>query len=238
MSADVQPPGDEGSGPDSLRRALEASTNELVRRAKADQRHFAELYARVAPAILAWVHVRLGPAARRRLDPEDVVQEVWLRALKAFPGFDPARGNFRCWIFKVTKYELLDTFRWLAAASRRGEQAAAPESRAAEASAGSAMRGPIMGPGPRRERSPSQIPDDVSSFTRRIAREEGLLRFLGEVESLPEADRELLLICGFEGRPTTEAAELLELSHEAAAKRWQRLRQRLSQRTGLAALID
>jgi DNA-directed RNA polymerase specialized sigma24 family protein len=90
----------------------------------------------------------------------------------------------------------------------------------------------------RRGGSLSQIPDDVSSFTRRVAREEGLKHFLAEVEGLPAQDRELLLLCGLEGRPTAEAAELLDLSHDAATKRWQRLREQLSQRTGLAALID
>ena len=97
--------------------ATPEKTELLVRRAREDPNCFTELYARIAPVVYAWVRLRLGRSARERLDPEDVVQEVWLRAAKAFEQFDPQRGSFRGWIFQVTKYALLDTFRGLAAAS-------------------------------------------------------------------------------------------------------------------------
>lgn len=195
-------------------------TEVLVRRAGEDPRCFTELYARIAPAVYAWVRLRLGSSARERLDPEDVVQEVWLRAAKAFTQFDPQRGSFRGWIFQVTKYTLLDTFRRLAA----GEPAAVQG-----ASKSGVRRGGF---------DLSQVPDEVTSFTRRIAREEGLQSLFEELEALPEEERELLVICGLEGRPASEAALQLGLGHEAVRKRWLRLRQRMAQRAELAALID
>jgi DNA-directed RNA polymerase specialized sigma24 family protein len=84
----------------------------------------------------------------------------------------------------------------------------------------------------------AEVPESVTSLTRRVAREEGLRRFLAEVEALPHEDRELLVICGLEGRPASEAAQQLDLTHEAARKRWLRLRERLAERAELAALID
>lgn len=184
------------------------TTAEVARGARAgDEARFTELYERVAPALLAWLHLRLSPAARRRLDAEDVLQEIWLRALRAFPRFDPARGSFRGWIFQVAKYELLDTFRAQAGA-------------AAQAGATAEADGAGL----------SQVPDGVTSFTRRLARDEDLGRLLDEVQALPAADQALVMHCGLEGRPASEAAVLLGLTHEATRKRWQRLRASLRER--------
>jgi RNA polymerase sigma-70 factor (ECF subfamily) len=179
-------------------------TNEIVREIRAgDEQRFTELYERVLPALYAWIHLRLGPAARRRLDPEDIVQEIWIRALRAFPRFDPERGPFRGWIFGITKYELLDTFRDLAAASQPAQQSVSGLSR---------------------------VPDPVTSFTRRIARDEEFQQLLEHVAALPEDEHALVVHCGLEGRPSSEAAVLLGLSHEATRKRWLRLRASLSER--------
>jgi RNA polymerase sigma factor (sigma-70 family) len=206
-------------GPDG--QAAAGDTNELVRRIRAgDERRFTELYERVAPALLAWVHLRLGPAARRQLDPEDVVQEIWLRALRAFPRFDPERGSFRGWIFQITKYELLDTFRGLAGAAQAAEAPAGPGRSAGLTSAGL-----------------SQVPDEVTAFTRRIARDEGMQQLLVHVAALPEEDHALVLHCGLEGRPAAEVAVLLGLTAEATRKRWQRLRAQLRERAWVHELF-
>src|SRR5262249_43066081 len=52
-----------------------------------------DLYAPLAPALHAWACMRLGPEDRLRLQPEDLTQEVWLRAFKVFHGFDPSRAS-------------------------------------------------------------------------------------------------------------------------------------------------
>ena len=196
-------------------------TNEVVRGIRAgDEQRFTELYERVAPALFAWVHLRLGPAARRQLDPEDVVQEIWLRALRAFPSFDPERGRFRGWIFQITKYELLDTFRGLAVETRAG-----------------AMRAPEFTAGGGAASQLSQVPDQVTAFTRRIARDEELQKLLVHVAELPEEEHALVVHCGLEGRPASEVAVLLGLTHEATRKRWLRLREQLRERAWVQDLF-
>jgi RNA polymerase sigma-70 factor, ECF subfamily len=193
-----------------------ADTNEVVRHIRGgDEQRFTELYERVAPALFAWVHLRLGAAARRQLDPEDVVQEIWMRALRAFPRFDPERGPFRGWIFQITKYELLDTFRGLASGAQIGEAADARDSS---------------------ERM-SQLPDQVTSFTRRLARDESLQQLLVHVAALPEEEHSLVVHCGLEGRPASEVAVLLGLTHEATRKRWLRLRADLRERVWVHELF-
>ena len=203
-------------------------TNEVVRKIRAgDEQQFTELYERVAPALYAWLHLRLGPAARRLLDPEDVVQEIWVRALRAFPRFDPELGSFRGWILKITKYELLDTFRGMATAARPTQEATA----AGDGSISAAD------PAPRALSGLSQVPDHVTSFTQRIARDEDLQQLLEHVTELSEPEQALVVHCGLEGRPTSEAAALLGLNHEATRKRWLRLRASLRERAWVQTLF-
>lgn len=219
------PPGSRTRGDD---------TNEIVRGLRAgDEERFTELYERVAPALYAWLRLRLSPSTRRRLDPEDVVQEIWLRALRAFARFDPERGSFRGWIFQVAKYELLDTFRGLASAA--GVQIL--EEAAAHGDASPAVSSDRPGAADAPFARLSQVPDEVTSFTRRIARDDDLHRLLAHVEALPDDDRALVVHCGLEGRPASETAVLLGLSHEATRKRWLRLRDSLRERAWVHALF-
>lgn len=72
------------------------------------------------------------------------------------------------------------------------------------------------------------LPDDATSVTRSVARRESLDVFARHVDGLPRDDQRLLLYRGLEERPHDEVARLLDTTPEAAAKRWQRLRDRLS----------
>src|SRR6187551_1373845 len=70
---------------------------------------FEELYIEVAPALYAWAELRIRPEMRRNVDPQDVVQEVWLRAVKKHASFDPAVMHFRAWILAIAKNVLLES---------------------------------------------------------------------------------------------------------------------------------
>jgi predicted nucleotidyltransferase len=68
----------------------------------------ARLYPPLAPALHAWACLRLRPEDRPRLAPEDLTQEVWLRAFTVFGAFDPARMMFRAWLSAGAKNVLLE----------------------------------------------------------------------------------------------------------------------------------
>lgn len=175
-------------------------TAHLVRAAQeGDEARFTELYSRVAPAVFAWARLRIGPAVGR-LDPEDVVQEVWCRAVLRFREFDPERAPFRNWVFGVANVVLLESFRRLrAAASDPGETS----------------------------RFLDKVPDTATSISRRVARDEVYRSMVERLAQLEEDDRALVIYCGLEGLSYEEAAPLLRISAHAIAKRWQRLRARL-----------
>jgi RNA polymerase sigma factor (sigma-70 family) len=154
--------------------------------------------------------VQGGPASG--LDPQDVIQEVWLRGVQGIASYDPS-CSFRGWLLGITKNVLLQGYR------RHSYDA-------------------LRGPG---SPSESQLgvlgyPDSVTSISTRLARDEDIRRFLAYVSGLPFDDRMLVVYCGFEEYTCAEAATRLGLSPDAASKRWQSLRAKIRENGSLRAL--
>lgn len=186
----------------------------LARRAqRGELESFNALCERVLPALYGWAQLRVGRGLRRALEPEDLVHEVWARALARFEEYDPSRP-FRAWLFGIARNVLLETLR---SAQKSGDGGADP----------SVAR-----------RALEQTPDAVTSFTRRLARDEALAHFLARVRELGEDEQTLVRMCGLEGATIKEAALRLGIGEEAAKKRWQRLRAELVQRDLPGELLD
>ncbi|MCP3914206.1 MAG: sigma-70 family RNA polymerase sigma factor [bacterium] len=181
-------------------------TGRWVRAAKdGDADSFSKLYEHIAPSLLTWAELRLRPAQRAHLDPQDLVQEVWFRAWKAIDSFDPDRVPFRLWLFRVAKNVLLEAVRQARKADRQ-----------------KGVPGPTT-----RLFALQNLPDSATAVSRRLARDEGLKAFTERVRKLEDDEQKLVLHCGLEGLPYKDVAERMELSLDAVAKRWQRLRSRL-----------
>jgi RNA polymerase sigma-70 factor (ECF subfamily) len=163
------------------------------------------LYSRILPSLYAWARLRIRPEYRRVLSAEDLVQEVWLRAAQAFGSFDASRVSFRAWVFAVAKNVLFEVQRRAYRQTReRTPQGSTSRVRALDA-----------------------VPEDVTSLTQRVLRDESIRLFLDRVAQLDDDDRKTLLHCGFEELSLREAAERLDITRDAVAKRWQRLRDRM-----------
>jgi RNA polymerase sigma-70 factor (ECF subfamily) len=181
-------------------------TQRLARAAKAGEtQRFAELYERIAPALYTWAALRIRPAMRQALDPQDVVQEVWCRAWKAFDTFDPDTTSFRLWVFRIGKNVLLEGFRKL---QRSAAPAAGPSTRLFQI---------------------NNLPDDATAISRKVARHEGIRVLLDWVEALDEEEKQLFVHCGLEGLSYAEVSERMQIHRDTIAKRWQNLRARLAQ---------
>lgn len=185
----------------------DAETQRLVRAAKAGEvERFSELYERLAPALFTWASLRIRPAMRAWVEPEDVVAEVWVRAWRAFPEFDPEAG-FRPWVFRIAKNVLLESFRKLQHDTRGGQGA-----------------GPTT-----RQQQLHNLPDSATNISGRVARHEGVEHVLEWVRGLAEEEQQLFVHCGLEGLSYAEAGERMSLQRDTVAKRWQVLRERLAQ---------
>jgi RNA polymerase sigma factor (sigma-70 family) len=176
---------------------------------------FEALYADVAPALYAWAELRIRPSLRARLEPQDLVQEVWLRGRKNFGTFDERGVSFRAWAFRIGKNILMEVLRALRSDPN-------PQG-------GGTCEG--------WSRSLDAIPEAVTSFTQRLAREDSVRAFLAQADALDETDRMLLVHCGLEEESCAKAAVMLGLSEDAAIKRWQRLRAKLRELPWSRALL-
>lgn len=190
-------------------------TRHLVEKARGgDLQGFRELYERIAPSLYAWARVRSQPAHGISIEPEDLLQEVWLRAFESLAQYDATRASFRSWIFGIAKNVAYEAW-------RRG------------ASAPSLAGGSIGAANSALEAWPAVS----TSIRSRMAREESLTRLLHELEGFDPVDRMLLVHCGMEDVPSTVVATRLGMAKDAIAKRWLRLRERV--RTGtFAHLLD
>lgn len=177
---------------------------------------FDALYLQVAPALFAWAELRIRPEMRGQLDPQDVVQEVWLRAVKRYASFDPATSSFRAWVLTIAKNVLLESFRKLRRAPRL------------EADVGPSTRMLAL----------SGCPESITSFTQRLSKDDAVKKFLEMAQGLDADDRQILVRCGLEDRTCADAARELEIGEDAVIKRWQRLRARLRNEAWVGAILQ
>lgn len=167
----------------------------------------------ILPALYSWAFLRIGSSLRRDIDPQDVVQEVLVRAFGARDKFDPSRGALRSWIFQIAKNYLNEVLRRVRIARRQDFGGH---------SVGDAL---------------SQVPESATALTERVRRSESLKNLLAYVETLQVEDQELFLRLGLQGESMEQAARRLGLETAAAHKRWQRLRIRLRERPSVLELL-
>ena len=170
-----------------------------------DARGFSKLYERIATSLYAWARMRLRSRSQLRIDPEDLVQEVWCRAWRKLPDLDD-EVPIRPWLFRIAKNILLEVARASQKPGARGRQGETTSRFALE-----------------------NAPDDATAISKRLMRDETLRSFDLLVSAMSKDDQALIQYCGLEGLPHSEAAERLGLSTEVLTKRWQRLRARLKE---------
>lgn len=170
---------------------------------------FQALFQDEVPVLYAWAAARLGRADRALA--EDLVQEVWLRALNRFASFEGDRPAFRNWLFAIAQRTRLELLRQLARGAGVGGSSAAHD--------------------------PDRVPAEVTSIGSRLARDEELQVFLDRVGRLPSDELELLELRGFQELPWSEVADDLGLTSEVARQRYSRLLARL-RAEGLPRWLD
>lgn len=168
---------------------------------------FEALFLREAPVVYAWAAARLGPSERSMA--EDLVQEVWLRALNLFGGFQGPETGFRNWLLGIAQRTRLELLRQLVRHS------------------GQPPGGFDL----------DRVPAEITSISSRLARDEELQIFVDRVSLLAPDELELLELRGFQELPWDEVARDLGLSPEAARQRYSRLLVKLRQE-GLPRWLD
>jgi RNA polymerase sigma-70 factor (ECF subfamily) len=185
-----------------------------------DQAAAGELLAHHRPAMRDLVALHLDPRLAARVDPSDVVQDAQAELVRRLPDFLARQPMpFGLWARK-SAYERLLQLRQhhLGRAKRttRREQPLPDRSSLL-------LARPLLSRGP----SPSQQAEALE-LAERVAR---------AVATLPEADREVLLLRHADGLPFAEAAVLLGINPAAVRKRFGRALLRLRAALGTEGLL-
>jgi RNA polymerase sigma-70 factor (ECF subfamily) len=173
------------------------SSHGLVERVKrGDHEAFARLFEKYRSRLAVLIHYKLGPNLRRDADVDDVLQETLFRAYRGIEQFDyRAPGSFMSWLARIADHVLAD----MARAQNRQKRAGEHVPFRSESNPG--------GPEPADLHTPSRI------FTQN----ESLSRFVDTLGCLPEDYRRVILLAKVEGLTTSEVAERMEKSKEAAS---------------------
>lgn len=168
----------------------EPSTAVLVSRAQAgDRAAYARLVGAVAERVRLYARLRLGPRLRTEVDSEDVLQEAWLEAHRALPGFRwQGEGSFTRWVNRIVEHRIRGLADHHAAQKRRA-------------------------PGPRAEvRSDLQAPASGAGPATAAAGREAGERLLVAMDTLDEDARTVLLLRFHLGLTLDEVAHALAKS--------------------------
>ena len=180
----------------------------LAAAAKGDDHAVARLFERHLPAVKQSVQRRLRPQAR--FDASDVMQETQMSARRQLANFLKARPiPFRLWLLRNAHERLLDLERTHLHAAKRAVDREVPLPDQSSLDLYQAIRGNAPAPAERLQ----------SSEHGRIVR-----RCLAD---LPELDRQVLMLRVFDGLKSVDVAQVLDISADAAKKRFARALERL-----------
>lgn len=98
----------------------------LERARQGDPAAWAEIYRWLSPQVLGFLR------ARGAAEPEDVLGEVFVQAVRDFDSFTGTETDFRSWVFSIAHHRLIDEAR---RGARRPVDPVAPESIAAHSEA-------------------------------------------------------------------------------------------------------
>jgi RNA polymerase sigma factor (sigma-70 family) len=170
--------------------------------------HPDELGRRIASAadrVLLYIRVRLGPALRKKMEPEDVLQETYAAALAVLDRFEDRGDEFLVrWLCRIAE----TTIRSLAERE------------------GAAKRTP---PGDRERltRILDLVRDSVTGPATAVGRSERNEKLARAMDDLPEDERRAILARFFLGRTFEEIGEEIDISTTAARRMVGRATKRL-----------
>jgi len=193
-----------------------SETVELIERSQAgDVQALNDLFTRHSERLRRMVEMRLDHRLQARLDASDVIQEAYVEVVERLDEYlrDP-KLPFFLWLRLVVGERLLKLHRHHLGTQMRdaGREVALYRGALPQASS-AALAAQLLG----KHTSPTQA----------AVRAERVLRLQEALNTLDPLDREILALRHFEELTSSEAAQVLEIEEEAAAKRYVRALRRL-----------
>jgi len=179
-------------------------TDEMIERCRSgDASAFAQVVETYERPLFAYVY-RFTAGEKQIPDPEDIVQDIFLKVWKALPKFDSKRSSsFQAWLFSVARNHLISILR-----KKRPDMVRDDDE-------GDGLFGRIVDVGassPREVAEANQLKDEVAAA----------------VSSLTEKLRTAFILRYYEDMPYSEIAEVLQCSEGTVKSRISRAREILS----------
>lgn len=151
--------------------------------------------------LLAYITRHLGPALRSRIEPEDILQELTIDALRRVAELAGTDRDPFGWMCQIAEHRLIDAHRRLFGAQKR--------------SAGREVG--LDAPGDDTQRSPlvNLLAASFTSPSQAFSRNQKEIQLLAALETLPDQGREALRLRYSEGLATKEIADRLGKSDVA-----------------------
>jgi RNA polymerase sigma-70 factor (ECF subfamily) len=191
-------------------------TDPLADRVKAgDPAALAAFLEERRPALRAFVVRRLGAVLRGKLEPDDVLQELAVKALRDLPQAGEMKDPFS-WLCHLAEQCIVDGHRRFAADKRKATREVPGNIRVGEAS----------------QDLVALLTASLTSPSQAVVRDERQRRLNEAIAGLADEQREALRLRYVEGLPTKEVAERLNKSDVATRVLLSRLVQKLQELLG------
>lgn len=169
------------------------------------------LVERFSPLLLANATLRMGKVLREVHDPEDVVNDVWLRVLPKLPVLAPRDGRYTPVFAKYASRALVNRINELLEKHIKGK----PKKQRRSTSEGEPMD------------AVAHLPAETRGVVTRFLDQEKHGLVGQAIDELEPADRELIVLRGVESRPYKELAVVLKADAKVLAVRFQRALEKL-----------
>src|ERR1700676_491403 len=104
-----------------------SSDDALVRRLRAGEvQALAEYLEACRPRLLAYVERSLGASLRRKVEPQDVLQETAMSALNALPHTDLSQRDPFGWLCQISEQRIIDLHRKFFGTQKRAADRESP----------------------------------------------------------------------------------------------------------------
>lgn len=167
--------------------------------------------------LLAYIERQLGAALRRKIEPEDILQEVAADALRSVPGYTPASGELFGWLCQLAARRIIDAHRRYFGARKRDASKEVPL-----APAGQESRAGLIG----------WLIASMTSPSQAYSRNQREQKLHAALETLPLEHQELLRLRYVERMQTKDIARQFGKTDGAIRVTLTRLLRRLQEMLG------
>lgn len=175
---------------------MEADEEQLVERIRSgDGEAVAEYLQLRRPQLLAFIERQLGPALRRKVDVEDIFQEVSIDCVRAVSDVDLSSREPFNWFCQQAERRVIDSYRKYFGAQKRAASKELPLGNAG----GATQQGGLI----------NMLVASMTSPSQAFSRQQKEFRLLEQMQSLSEEQREAIRLRYVQGVSTKEIAELL-----------------------------